>query len=69
MVMIRMHQNRLDEAFRMQQRAIARQPDEPHQYILLSEILEKMGRDDEAHAALIQVNRLQALVKSETALN
>jgi Flp pilus assembly protein TadD len=69
MVMIRMHQNRLDEAFRMQQRAIARQPDEPRQYILLSEILEKMGRDDEAHAALIQVNRLQALVKSQTALN
>jgi tetratricopeptide (TPR) repeat protein len=69
MVMIRMHQNRLGEAFRMQQRAIARQPDEPRQYILLSEILEKMGRDDEAHAALIQVNRLQALVKSQTAFN
>jgi tetratricopeptide (TPR) repeat protein len=69
MVMIRMHQNRLDEAFRMQQRAIARQPDEPRQYILLSEILEKMGRDDEAHAALIQVNRLQALAKSQTAFN
>jgi protein O-mannosyl-transferase len=69
MVMIRMHQNRLDEAFRMQQRAIARQPDEPRQYILLSEILEKMGRDGEAHAALVQVNRLQALAKSQTAFN
>jgi tetratricopeptide (TPR) repeat protein len=69
MVMIRMHQNRLDEAFRMQQRAIARQPDEPRQYILLSEILEKMGRDGEAHAALVQVNRLQAIAKSQTAFN
>jgi tetratricopeptide (TPR) repeat protein len=69
MVMIRMHQNRLDEAFRMQQRAIARQPDEPRQYILLSEILEKMGRDGEAHAALVQVNHLQAIAKSQTAFN
>jgi tetratricopeptide (TPR) repeat protein len=68
-VMMRLRENRLDEAFQTQRRAIAREPDEPRQYILLSEILEKMGRDDEAHAALVQVNRLQALAKSQTAFN
>jgi tetratricopeptide (TPR) repeat protein len=68
-VLMRLRENRLDEAFQVQQRAVARQPDEPRQYILLSEILEKMGRDDEAHAALVQVNRLQALAKSQTAFN
>jgi Flp pilus assembly protein TadD len=53
----------------MQERAIARQPDEPRQYILLAQILEKMGRDDEAHAALAQVNRLQALAKAQTVVD
>ena len=69
MVLMRLRQNRLDEAFRMQERAIARQPDEPRQYILLAQILEKMGRDDEAHAALAQVNRLQTLAKAQTVVD
>jgi Flp pilus assembly protein TadD len=59
-------QNRLDAACKTQRRAVARQPDQPRQYLLLSDILEKMGRHDEAKAALAQVQLLQALAKSQT---
>ncbi|HUE41654.1 MAG TPA: tetratricopeptide repeat protein, partial [Chthoniobacterales bacterium] len=59
--LIRVNQKRLDEAVQLQRRAIARQPDQPSQYIFLSNILEKMGRNDEARAALAQVTRLRAL--------
>ena len=59
--LIRVNQTRLDEAVQLQRRAIARQPDQPSQYIFLSNILEKMGRNDEARAALAQVTRLRAL--------
>jgi len=68
-VMMRIHQNRLDDALRTQQRVIARQPDEPRQYILLSEILDKMGRGDEARAALAQVSRLRALAQNQAIAN
>jgi protein O-mannosyl-transferase len=61
---LRMRQNRLEDAFQTQRRAVARQPDQARQYLLLSDILEKMGRVDEAHAALAQVHLLQALAKS-----
>jgi tetratricopeptide (TPR) repeat protein len=59
-------QDRLDAACKTQRRAVARQPDQPRQYLLLSDILEKMGRHDEAQAALAQVQLLQALAKSQT---
>jgi tetratricopeptide (TPR) repeat protein len=67
--LMRLRQNRLDDAFRTQQRAIARQPDEPRQYILLSEILKKMGRDEKARAALAEVSRLRALSGIQTVVN
>jgi protein O-mannosyl-transferase len=60
-------QNRLDAACKTQRRAVARQPDQPRQYLLLSDILEKMGRHDEAQAALAQVQLLQALAKTQAA--
>ncbi|HWY39636.1 MAG TPA: tetratricopeptide repeat protein [Chthoniobacterales bacterium] len=59
--LIRVNQKRFDEAVQLQRRAIARQPDQPSQYVFLSNILEKMGRNDEARAALDQVTRLRAL--------
>ena len=59
--LMRVNQNRFDEAVLVQRRAIARQPDQPSQYVLLSNILEKMGRNDEAREALAQVSRLRAL--------
>lgn len=61
MAMIRLRQNRFDDACKAQQRAVGRQPDEPRQYILLSNILDKMGRGDDARAALAQVTRLRNL--------
>jgi len=52
-VQIRMRQSRFEEAAQTQRRAVARQPDEPRQYILLSDILEKMGRTDEARTTVL----------------
>lgn len=66
---VRIRQNRLDEAFKIQQRAIARQPDQPRQYRMLSDILAKMGRADEARAALAQVSQMEVFAKSEARIN
>jgi len=60
---MRLNQNRVDDACKIQRSAIARQPDQPSQYLLLSNILEKMGRGDEARAALAEVSRLRALAE------
>jgi Flp pilus assembly protein TadD len=62
-------QNRLEAACAIQRRAVARQPDQPRQYLLLSDILEKMGRNEEARAVLDQVSQLNALARSERRLN
>ena len=66
---MRVRENRLAEAFTTQRRAVARQPDEPRQYILLSNILEKMGRAEEARAALAQVSHLRALAQNASVAN
>ena len=63
---LRLRQNRFEDAYRIQRRAIARQPDQPRQYILLSSILDKMGRGDEARAALAHVSQLRALARSQS---
>jgi len=62
-------QNRLEDAFEIQTRAISRQPDQPRQYLLLADILEKMGRSDEARAALARVTRLQDAVRADSIAN
>ncbi len=67
--MMNMWQNRLEAAYETQRRAVSRQPDEPRQYLLLSDILEKMGRNDEAHAALAQVSQLNAVARSQRHTN
>jgi tetratricopeptide (TPR) repeat protein/cytochrome b561 len=64
--LLRVNEKRFDEAYAIQRRAIARQPDEPRQYLILSDILEKMGRGEEARAALAQVQHLQALAKTQS---
>ena len=69
MALMDLRQNRFDDAYKIQQRAMARRPDEPRQYLLLSEILEKMNRTSEAREALAQVARLQAIVHTPVALN
>lgn len=63
--LLNLRQNHLDAAVASQRRAISRQPDQPRQYLMLSDILEKMGRHDEAQAALAQVHTLQTFVKSQ----
>ena len=65
---IRLRERRFDEAYRAQRRAIARQPDAPRQYALLSDILEKMGRSAEAKNALAQVKRLQDAARQNGSL-
>jgi protein O-mannosyl-transferase len=57
--------NRLDEALAAQRRAVARQPDEPRQYLMLAEVLDKLGRADEAQKARDKVIRLQAIAASQ----
>jgi Flp pilus assembly protein TadD len=66
---MKVRQNRLEAACQIQRRAVARQPDQPRQYILLSDILEKMGRNDEARAALTQGSQLSALARAQPRLN
>ena len=67
--LLRVHENRFQEAYAIQRRAVARQPDEPRQYMILSDILEKMGRGDEARAALAQVQHLQSLAKTQSSVS
>ena len=64
-----MRQNHLEDAFRAQRRAVARQPDEPRQYVMLSNILEKMGRRDEARLAMAKVSQLQSIAQTPAVAN
>ena len=67
--LMRQRQDRMAEACEIQRRAVARQPDEPRQYLMLSKILQTMGRTDEAAAALAQVSHLAAVGHSPAVLN
>lgn len=69
LALLRVQQNRLDDAFDTQRRAVSRQPDEVRPYLLLSDILQKMGRTAEARAATEQVDRLKALAQSQPTAN
>jgi TolA-binding protein len=69
MALLSVRQNKLEDACRTQRRAVSRQPDEPRQYLMLSDILGKMGRTEEAHAALAQVTRLQAAARTDSIVN
>jgi Flp pilus assembly protein TadD len=69
MALLSVRQNKLEDACRTQRRAVSRQPDQPRQYLLLSDILVKMGRTEEAHAALAQVTRLQAAARTDSIVN
>jgi len=63
-----LRQKRFEDAYQAQRRAVARQPDQPRQYVLLSDILEKMGRTGEARDALAEVARLKALSRGALAV-
>lgn len=67
--LLNVRQNKLERAYEAQRRALSREPDQPRQYLILAEILTKMGRMDEAQETLIQINRLESKVQSKVAVN
>ena len=68
--MVRLRQHRLEEAYGAQKQAVARQPDSPSQYQLLSKILEQMGQTAEAKLASAEVERLKSIGRqSQTVAN
>jgi tetratricopeptide (TPR) repeat protein len=69
LALLRVQQNRLEDAFQTQRRAVSRQPDQARPYLLLSNILEKMGRPAEAQAAIARVSHLEALARSQPTAN
>jgi len=68
-VLLDVRQNKLEDACKVQRRAVARQPDQPRQYLLLSDILNKMGRTEESRATLAEVSRLESMARSRVAAN
>jgi Flp pilus assembly protein TadD len=69
MALLSVRQNKLEEACKTQRRAVARQPDQPRQYLLLSDILGKMGRTEEARETLAEVSRLESMVRPRVVVN
>ncbi|MDQ2918349.1 MAG: hypothetical protein M3R10_00490, partial [Verrucomicrobiota bacterium] len=69
LVAMNLQQNNLEEAYRLQERAVRRQPDEPRQYFLLSDILQRMNRPIEANRARAHSDQLQALARLAVAKN
>ncbi|MEP7014206.1 MAG: tetratricopeptide repeat protein [Verrucomicrobiota bacterium] len=68
-VLMRLRQNRFDEALQVQRRSVARQPDEPRQYMLLSDVLEKLGRSSESRAALARAAQLRLILRNQLTAN
>jgi predicted Zn-dependent protease len=62
---ILLREGRLDDALTAQRRAVARQPYEPRQYLMLAEVLDKLGRTSEAQKARDKVARFQELAASQ----
>lgn len=65
---MRVRQHRLNDAYVTQKRAVSRQPNAPREYLLLSDILEKMGRTAEAKNAIAEVTRLEAIGRQSGSL-
>jgi len=62
-------QNKLEDACKTQRRAVARQPDQPRQYLILSDIFTRMGRVDEARETLAHFSRLESIARPQVAVN
>ena len=69
LVGMQLQQNRLAEARATQERAVSRQPDEPRQYLLLSDVLQRMNLTNEANRAHARFEQLQALAQVSVAKN
>jgi Flp pilus assembly protein TadD len=68
-VLLDVRQNKLEDACRTQRRAVTRQPDQPRQYLILADILTRMGRVDEARETLAHVSRLESMARPQVAAN
>jgi Flp pilus assembly protein TadD len=69
LVLLRLRENRLAEAWRIQKIAVSRQPDQARQYVLLAQVLEKMGRTGEAREELSRIDHLRALASAQNAVD
>lgn len=69
LALISIQRGDMKRACEIQRRAVAREPDEPRQRVLLSDILDKMGRADDARACIADASRLEALVRDRAAVN
>ncbi|MGZ5538485.1 MAG: tetratricopeptide repeat protein, partial [Chthoniobacterales bacterium] len=69
LVGMHLQQSRLEEARLVQERAVRRQPDEPRQYLILADILQRMNRTDEANRARARFDQLQSLAHVTVAKN
>jgi tetratricopeptide (TPR) repeat protein len=69
LALLDVRQNKLEEACKIQRRAVARQPDQPRQYLLLSDILKRMGRAGEAGEMLAEIDRLEAMARPRVVAN
>jgi len=61
---ISVRQNQLAQACATQRRAIGREPNQPRQYLMLAEILDRMGRTSEAQNARDAAAQLKAIATS-----
>jgi protein O-mannosyl-transferase len=60
LALVRIGQNRMADAYKTQRQAIERQPDQPQQYRMLSDILARMGRADDARLLLAQATAMES---------
>lgn len=60
---------RFGDAIKVQRRALSRQSAQPRQYLILSDILTRMGRPHEAQAALAQASEMKATADASVAVN
>ncbi|HEX4629451.1 MAG TPA: tetratricopeptide repeat protein [Chthoniobacterales bacterium] len=65
LVIVLARHHRLAEACAVQQQAIARHPDDPQPYLVLSELLQRGGRVEEARAAIAEFNRLRIALRTD----
>jgi tetratricopeptide (TPR) repeat protein len=59
---IELTRNRPEAACEAQQTAVGRDPDQPSRYLILAELLERLGRKEAAEAALRRADELRASV-------
>ena len=69
LALLRLQQNRLEDALEVQTRAVSRKPDQVRPSLLLSDILTKMGRTAEAKAVMDRVSGLQDIARAHSSLD